>query len=193
MRLADAVLRQGHLSEQALVEAILTDDRPRHLDRCDLCAERAVVLSRWLDDLRTTGREMADAAFAPEQFKVQHDQILRRLDQLDQKPRVIAFPGQAPQAAFVPMGRRISPAWLGVAAAAGLVLGVIGGQLTARMGNETQPTGAAATALDDEGRPQAIPAAVDPFMLDLEAPPSSLSEMDDMLPRLTMVSNGAGG
>ena len=28
MRLADAVFRQGHLSEQALVEALMTGDRP---------------------------------------------------------------------------------------------------------------------------------------------------------------------
>ena len=44
MRLIDMVLRQGHLSEQALMEALTGGDRPAHLDRCDLCAERAVDL-----------------------------------------------------------------------------------------------------------------------------------------------------
>ena len=51
MRLIDAVFRQGHLSEQALVEAVMTGERPAHLDRCDLCADRAVELGRWLDDV----------------------------------------------------------------------------------------------------------------------------------------------
>ena len=196
MRLADTLLRQGHLSEQALVDALLSERRPRHLDRCDLCSERAVDLARWLDDLRAMGTDIADEAFAPEQLKLQHDQILRRLEQLDQRPRVIAFPGLTRPDLSMPAGRRVAPAWLGVAAAAGLVLGIIGGQLTARMGlAEPTATGTTATATDVDGLPPPAPGgpAVDPLLIDLDAPPSSLSEMDDMTPRLTMASNSAGG
>jgi hypothetical protein len=189
VRLADAVLRQGHLSEQALAEALLTGDRPGHLDRCDLCADRALELGRWLDDVQRLGVDMADARFAPEQLKVQHDQILRRLDQLDQKPRVIAFPGQARPDFALPDTRRVAPAWLGVAAAAGLVLGIIGGQVISSMSPSVANgrAGAAATT------PQPVPAVVDPLMLDLERPPSTLVELDGMFPELRMASNVAGG
>lgn len=193
MRLADAILRRGHLSEQALLEALLVDERPEHLDRCDVCAERALAFARWLDGVRSTGIEMADERFAPEQLKVQRDQILRRLEQLDEGPRVIAFPGLN-QLAFSPgPARRVAPAWLGVAAAAGLVLGIIGGQLTARIGPafEARPSGTTA-ATDSESRPTTVP-AIDLLDLDLERPPSALSEMDGLFPPLTLASNVAGG
>ena len=65
MRLSDRLFRRGHLSERALIDALLSGDRPAHLDRCDICAERAVDLGRWMDDVRTTGIEAADAAFSP--------------------------------------------------------------------------------------------------------------------------------
>lgn len=195
MRLADAVLRQGHLSEPALLDALLSERRPRHLDRCDLCSERAVDLARWLDDLRAMGTDMADDAFAPEQIKIQHDQILRRLEQLDQRPRVIAFPGLTRPDLSMPAGRRVAPAWLGVAAAAGLVLGIIGGQLTARMGlAEPTATGTTATATDVDGLPQPAPGGqAEPLLIDLEQAPASLSALDEMMPTLTMASNSAGG
>ena len=134
MRLVDTVFRQGHLSEQALVEALLTGDRPVHLDRCDICAERAVRYGRWLDEVRTLGVEAADAAFPPERLAAQQAQIMRRLELVDQPSRVITFPRPAHLDTPIGHARRVSPAWVGIAAAAGLVLGVIGGQLTARMG-----------------------------------------------------------
>lgn len=188
MRLADAVLRQGHLSEQALTEALLSGNRPQHLDACDVCSSRALDLGRWLDEVQQLGVEMADDQFAPEQLKVQHDQILRRLDQLNQRPRVIAFPGQLRPEFSVPDTRRVAPAWLGVAAAAGLVLGIIGGQVIATMG-PAAPAGRADTATT---APQTPGVSVDPVLLDLDRPPSELSALDGLFPEL-LASNVAGG
>lgn len=133
MRLVDVMLRGGHLSENALVEAVMTGQRPAHLERCDICAERAVELGRWLDHVRVTGVEAADAMFPAERLSAQQMQIFRRLEQLESPARVIAFPGQAK------LGResgvhRVAAGWLGVAAAAGLILGVIGGQVSAHLG-----------------------------------------------------------
>ncbi len=133
MQLIDALFRQGHLSEQSLVEALLTGDRPTHLDRCATCAERAIEMGRWLDAIQAVAAEAADAAFPPERLAQQQTQILRRLEQLDQPSRVIAFPSLYRIEPPDRQARRVSPAWIGVAAAAGLVLGVIGGQITARL------------------------------------------------------------
>src|SRR5690606_7636115 len=69
----------------------------------------------------------------PEKLALQQSQIMRRLEQLDAPPRVIAFPAQAVSAPRTDMGRRVAPAWVGVAAAAGLVIGIIGGQVSARL------------------------------------------------------------
>src|SRR6187549_949349 len=63
MRLADVVLRRGHLSESALVEVWNTGVRPVHLDRCDICAERALEISHWLEDVQALGVADADAVF----------------------------------------------------------------------------------------------------------------------------------
>ena len=136
MRLIDSVFRQGHLAEAALIEAVMTGDRPPHLEHCDLCAERAVEVGRWLDDARTLGVEAADAAFPPERLAAQQAQILRKLEQIDQPSRVIAFPNptQTRLDGREPGGRRVAASWVGLAAAAGLVIGVAGGQITARLG-----------------------------------------------------------
>jgi hypothetical protein len=91
VRLADTILRRGHLSERALAEVYLAGERPLHLDRCHFCAERAVELSRWLDEVRAVGLDEADAAFPPERLAAQQAQILRRLEQVDRPARVISF------------------------------------------------------------------------------------------------------
>ncbi len=133
MQLADIILRRGHLSEQALAEVCMTGERPVHLDRCDICAERVVQLSRWLDDLRAVAVDDADAAFPAERLAAQQAQILRRLEQLDRPARVIAFPTQSPYDRLAMGGQGVRPAWIGIAAAAGVVLGLLGGQVSFRL------------------------------------------------------------
>jgi hypothetical protein len=153
VRLADVILRSGHLSEQAIITAVMSGERPAHLDRCELCAQRAVELARWLDGVRTTGVDAAEAAFSAERLAAQQVQIMRRLEQLDEPARVIAFPSHA-QLRRESTGHRVAAGWLGVAAAAGLVLGVISGQMTARLG--AHPA-APATVAHSEPAPAATP------------------------------------
>lgn len=133
MRFADVrnlVLHGGHLPDRALIDVCMTGERPAHLDRCDLCAERAIELGRWLDDVRAVGEADIDAAFPAERLAAQHAQIMRRLEQLDQPARVIAFPRHLRPDGPADHGHRVSPAWIAVAAAAGLLLGVVGTQLS---------------------------------------------------------------
>ena len=154
MLLVDAVLRHGHLSERALTDALLTGERPAHLDRCEICSERAIGLSRWLDDVRLLGIEAADAVFPAEKLQFQHAQIMRRLEQIDQPAaRVIAFPAVAVPVPIT--GRRVAAGWVGVAAAAGLVLGVVGGQLTARF--DQAPVAPPASQAREAEAPRADP------------------------------------
>jgi hypothetical protein len=167
VRLSDRLFRRGHLSERALVDALLTGNRPAHLDRCDICADRAVNLGRWMDDVRIAGVDAADAAFTPERLALQQTQILRRLEQLDQPARVIAFPGQNRSSERDSADRRVAPAWVGVAAAAGLVLGVIGGQVSARFGAPPAPVVPAQVASGDD-TPAAARLSQPDLGLDLE-------------------------
>jgi hypothetical protein len=184
VRLVDVIFRGGHLSEQALVEAVMTGDRPAHFERCDICAERAVELGRWLDQVRATAIDTADVAFPPERLAAQQQQILRRLEQLDQPARVIAFPNQDRLSREMG-GRRVAAGWLAVAAAAGVLLGVISSQATERLTGRTKvvPT-AASTAqtaaspdaiMNDAAAPTVAPAAIDQT-------PSLTEEIDRSVP-----------
>jgi hypothetical protein len=172
VRIADVLFRRGHLSEDALTSAILSGQHPVHLERCDDCSRRARELGLWLTDLRAEALAAADDAFPPERLALQQSQIMRRLEQLDAPPRVIAFPAQAVGAPRMHSGRRVAPAWLGVAAAAGLVIGVIGGQVSARL---TPEAGIAAPA--PEQTQQAEPAP------NVSAPPVNASLLDYDLER----------
>jgi hypothetical protein len=128
----DVMLRGGHLSDRALVGVCMTGDRPAHMDRCDICAERAIALGRWLDDVRALGEADIDAVFPAERLAAQQAHIMRRLEQLDQPARVIAFPRHLRLDGQAEHGHRVSASWVAVAAAAGLVLGVVGSQVSAR-------------------------------------------------------------
>lgn len=173
MRLVDAILRQGHLSEAAIVEALITGERPSHLDTCEVCGLRAHTLSRGLDAARTAAADVADAVFTAERLAAQQAQILRRLEQLDEPAKVLAFPA-VPAASVRPASaHRVAPAWVGVAAAAGLVIGAIGGHGTARL-RSPQPA-----------PPAAPPAAAvqPPSPADVEtmsAPATALLDMEDL-------------
>ena len=140
----DVVLRGGHLSDRALVGVCMTGERPAHMDRCDICAERAIALGRWLDDVRALGEADIDAVFPAERLAAQQAQIMRRLEQLDQPARVIAFPRHLRLDGQAEHGHRVSASWVAVAAAAGLVLGVIGSQVSARF--TSSPAAKTATA-----------------------------------------------
>lgn len=190
MRLIDLVLRQGHLSERALVDAVASGTRPRHLDRCDLCAERAVELARWMHDVQADAADLADRVFTPERLAAQQHQILRRLEHLDHPARVISFPAASRPEPAGMAGRRVAVSWVGVAAAAGLAIGLVGGQITARL---TSPAPLASATAAAEAAAPAEPAAgpvnaavfADPLE-SLDVP--SLDAMNDLTPRMLQVS-----
>jgi hypothetical protein len=191
VRLIDGLFRRGHLSERALVDALLIGDRPVHLDRCDICADRAVDLGRWLDDVKTAGVEAADAAFSPERLAMQQTQILRRLEQLDQPARVIAFPTQARLGQRDPNDRRVAPAWVGIAAAAGLVLGLVGGQVSARIGGARQPAVPAQVVVQADEGPAISTARLSQPDLDLDLEGlniPALDAVDGITPKFTTVA-----
>ncbi len=152
---------QGHLSEDQLTEAVLSGARPAHLEQCDECSRRARDLGLWLGDVRAEALAAADEAFPAERLALQHSQIMRRLEQLDAPPRVIAFPAHTDADAMPRSGggRRVAPAWVGVAAAAGIVIGVIGSQMSARL--TPAADGQAAPVQTQQAEPAAPSTAAD--------------------------------
>ena len=189
MRFADIILRRGHLSERAIVDAVMTGERPAHLDRCELCADRSVDLSRWLDDTRALGVETADATFSSEDLTAQRAQIMRKLELLDEPSRVISFPRYAARVDEAPSGRRVAASWVAVAAAAGLVVGVVGGQVSARL---TAPAPVVLDATVADAAPDSSGRPVDTSFLqqddDTRGALRSLALLDEITPRLVQTS-----
>lgn len=193
MRIADTLLRRGHLSEDALVDAWYSGTHPAHLDTCELCAERALEISRWLTQTRDLGLAEADAAFPAERLAAQQSQILRKLEQADRPSKLLSFPVAPATVAAVDVvhdHHRVSSRWIAAAAAAGLLLGVIGGRLSV-----WQPAPAAAT----RAAAQAAPAPKTPdvprpddtadLLLDTDTTPSqirSLSALDTLTPTVAV-------
>jgi hypothetical protein len=187
VRIADVLFRQGHLSEDALTSAILSGEHPVHLEHCEECSRRARALGLWLTDLRAEALAAADDAFPPEKLALQQSQIMRRLEQLDAPPRVIAFPAQAVGAPRMNGGRRVAPAWLGVAAAAGLVIGVIGGQVSAGLTPDVGVAPVPEQTEQVEPEPNVSTPPINASLLDYDLErhiPDSLGPLDEATPTL---------
>jgi len=189
------------LSDAALIDVARTGERPRHVDQCDLCADRALELSRWLDDLKQVAAQAVEDAFPVERLAAQHGQIMRRLEQADEPVRVLEFPLASARPTREAGGRRVAAAWVGVAAAAGLVIGVVGGQWSARhgqaagqdasgLGRTSAIQSASATLQDDSDDSSPVAARsgeASPLDLDLDGfMPSTLRALDEATPRLLL-------
>ena len=98
-----------------------------HVSRCDECARRFAELTLDADGLRDLAFARADDVFDDAMLDAQRTRILDRLAHAGQPARVISFPAPAREA-VMPVsttGRR----WISVAAAAGLIIGLVAGQL----------------------------------------------------------------
>lgn len=98
-----------------------------HVAGCDACAERLAQFTLEADAMRDVASAQADAVFDDARLDTQRARILDRLAHLGQTARVITFPRRSREAAMPvsPTGRR----WVSVAAAAGLIIGLVAGQL----------------------------------------------------------------
>ena len=79
----------------------------------------------WLEAYRAAAHADADAHFDERALEIQRHRILQRLAHLGQAARVIRFPGVARTRR---PAMRMERQWISVAAAAGLVIGLVGGQ-----------------------------------------------------------------
>jgi hypothetical protein len=113
-----------------LVDAPETDHDQQqlaHVAHCSACAARLAELRRDLNRLQMAAWQEADALFDDAALDTQRAKILDRLAHLGKVARVLRFPRQGRTAAMPvsPISRR----WVSVAAAAGLLIGLLTGQL----------------------------------------------------------------
>jgi hypothetical protein len=121
-----------HLTDDVLAEiwtAAVAEGRAAshpHLNVCAECRYRYTDFTRFLDEIKEDAYAEADQVMSPERLGAQQAQIFRRLEALERPARVIAFP-KANRPAISPS--RVGQRWVATAAAAGLVIGVVAGQL----------------------------------------------------------------
>lgn len=124
-----------HLSDHRLVEICFDTDaltaEEQHLARCPGCEERRTRIVRLLDDAAEVVIAEADRAFSPERLARQRAQILQRIEHEGRPGRLIAFP--ASHAPVPALRARPGTRWIAVAAAAGLVIGLLAGQVSQQL------------------------------------------------------------
>ncbi len=103
----------------------------QHLHGCESCTWRYTELTAPLERLRQDAAGEADEVFTPARLDAQRARILDRLDPSAAASRVIAFPAAA-RPAHRPITRRPLVRWVAAAAAAGILVGISGGQLLQR-------------------------------------------------------------
>ena len=126
------MFRARHLQEDGLFECYLAEHcgepleppAAEHLTDCAECRARYGDLRRFMDALRTEADSELDEIFPPERQRAQQQQIAHRVELLGHHARVISFPGRRPGQLAPSATSRVAHHWLGVAAAAGLVIGV---------------------------------------------------------------------
>lgn len=131
-----------------------------HLAGCDECAARFSSLVANADALRNVACAAADDLFDDARLDAQRTRILDRLAHMGQAARVLAFP-RRPRETTMPVSSG-SRRWISVAAAAGLIIGLVAGQVLHFLPAGAAPRGdasVAAQAPDRSGRPGIIPAS----------------------------------
>jgi anti-sigma factor RsiW len=126
------IFRARHLQEDGLFECYLAEHcgepleppAAEHLTDCADCRARYGDLRRFMDALRTDADSELDEIFPPERQRAQQHSIARRIEPLGYHARVISFPGRLPGQPTPSASSRVAHHWLGVAAAAGLAIGV---------------------------------------------------------------------
>ncbi len=190
----------GHLGDEALVETCLDGTAHPHLDWCGACQERLGEVRAMLDTVRTDAVDAADCVFMPDRLAAQRAHILRRLERVSHPARVITFPAFHRSA---PVARRVARRWVAMAAAAGLLIGLVAGsvvefrpgrQAPARAGSGQTATRMADARSDTARGPAPRPASFneEAFLSDLESAASApsveeLRAIDDLTPHVREV------
>ena len=183
-------MTRRHLTEQQLIEVCLGDtadvEQPGqsdHLEHCGECqARHSEFVSLLADASRAAGAD-TDAAFSDERLARQRDAIMERVALASSSGRLITFPA-GPSRPSLPAGPTTGSRWVAAAAAAGLVIGLLGGHLSHDLTGPTTtigPSGAAIAQASPRG------SAEDELLGQLESTaeetgPSALRPLDALTP-----------
>ncbi|MPY87630.1 MAG: hypothetical protein GEU99_06895 [Luteitalea sp.] len=203
--------REPHLTDQEVLRlATLPQDTPalsaraapgpdaaerrmvEHAAGCHVCRRRASQQRAALDDLSLAACDTLDTFFPTARLERQVAAVMRRLDVGRERGRILPFPTRT----AARLGSAVSPRrWIALAAAGGLLLGLVSGQFlsldgtAARLANHAAWRTASAPAAERPNAPlpstpddgEALLVEVDAALTSLRSP--ELRALDDLTPR----------
>jgi anti-sigma factor RsiW len=131
-----------------------------HVAECDECAARFATLVTNADALRDAASAEADLVFDDAMLDAQRVRVLDRLAHLGQAARIIAFP-RRPREVAMPAASS-SRRWVSGAAAAGLIIGLVAGQMLHFLPASTPPLrddAVSMQSIERSSRPTMVPAS----------------------------------
>jgi len=174
-----------HLSDDRLAEVCLqtapSDVDRRHLEHCESCSRRRAALAGFLQEVADVARADADAVFTPQHLERHRDRILGLIEQAEPHGQLLSFPSGRGHTSE-PNRSHPERRWIAGAAAAGLVLGILGGHIAQNLLPFSRAGEVSAFSRASEV------SAVAP----LQAGTAPLSE-EEFLSRLELAVGGAGG
>lgn len=178
-----------HLSDEQLLAAWQEGDADVHFRACASCQARSLELRAFLDAVRTDAVAEADRVFTSERLAAQQAHVMRRLDRTLHPGRVLSFP-------VLPQSTRVLPLvarrWVALAAAAGLVIGVVAGVAVDRRQSFSQ-TGDTRSTTRSPSTTELVSFNDEAFLSDLETAVAAprveeLQALDALTPHVREVS-----
>jgi hypothetical protein len=164
-----------------------------HMAGCTTCQARGRAVTELLDGVSRASASEADALFGTEMLARQHARIMSRVAHESRSARIISFPTASPVPARPVRG---GTRWVAAAAAAGVILGIVGQNVTERIAHARRPTRVFQPQVVQISEPsvavRTVLASDDEFYGQVElafgsAGPATLRPLDMLTPRVTDV------
>jgi hypothetical protein len=159
---------------------------------CTTCQSRGRAVTELLEGVTRATADETDALFGTDLLARQHSRIMSRVAQECRSARIISFPASAPAPVRHTRG---GTRWVAAAVAAGVILGIVGEQLTERIARSGRPRRVFPPAVAQVAQPGVAIRAVstssdDDFYGQVElafgsAAPAALRPLDVLTPRVT--------
>ena len=179
-------VRESHVPLERLTALAMTARAPKHehdrqtiahVARCAQCSTALAQVTADVELMRDAADAEVDAAFDDNALETQRSRILDRIAHLGQAARVLRFPGRVREAAM-PVSQ-VSRRWISVAAAAGLIIGLVAGQLIHLMPWESRLTPTGSVAVQTSGARGTNPGIIQTSAAGLLSDDELLGEIDD--------------
>jgi hypothetical protein len=167
-------------------------DAHLHMAGCATCQSRGRAVTELLDGVTRATADETDALFGADLLARQHARIMSRVALECRSARIISFPASTPPPVRHARG---GTRWVAAAVAAGVILGIVGEQLTERIARGGRPRRAFQPAVAQVAQPGVAIRAVstssdDDFYGQVElafgsAAPAALRPLDVLTPRVT--------